>query len=97
LNALWTIVVGWLALTSFIGFVLMGIDKARAQDHTWRIPEKALFTLALLGGALGILAGSGVFHHKTLKDSFLEIILVMAIVWVFVLLWLERPLGSPVG
>jgi uncharacterized membrane protein YsdA (DUF1294 family) len=97
MNPLWTIIIGWLVLAGFIGFIMIGIDKARAQDGSWRIPEWALFRLALTGGALGILAGSSVFHHKTLKDSFLEIVLVIAVGWLVVLIGLERLLGPPLG
>ncbi len=97
MNPLWTAVIGWLVLSGFVGFLMMGIDKARAQDGSWRIPEKTFFRLAMIGGALGMLAGSSVFHHKTLKDSFLEIVLVIGVGWVIVLLGLERLLGPPLG
>jgi uncharacterized membrane protein YsdA (DUF1294 family) len=91
----WTLILVWLALTCFIGFILMGIDKARAQDGSWRVPERFFFRLALIGGAFGVILGSSAFHHKTLKDSFLEAILLIAIAWVAVLLGLERLLGPP--
>ena len=91
----WTLVIGWLALTCFIGFILMGIDKARAQDGQWRIPERVFFRLALVGGAFGVVLGSGVFHHKTSKDSFLGVVLLITVAWVAVLLGLERLLGPP--
>jgi uncharacterized membrane protein YsdA (DUF1294 family) len=48
----------------------MGVDKRKAQKHSWRISEKDLFTLAALGGAIGIKLGMNVFHHKTLHKKF---------------------------
>ena len=33
--------------------------------NAWRIPEKTLFLPAILGGALGGVAGMRLFHHKT--------------------------------
>ena len=47
------------------GFFSMGIDKRKAQKAKWRIPEKTLFLIALLGGAVGSLLGMHLFHHKT--------------------------------
>jgi uncharacterized membrane protein YsdA (DUF1294 family) len=75
----------------------MGIDKARARDRSWRIPERVLFRLGAVGGVFGIIAGSGVFHHKTLKGSFIGVILIIAVVWIVALLGLLRLLGPPLG
>lgn len=50
---------------NIIGFVMMGIDKDRAKRGAWRIPEKTLFTCALLGGSLGTTLGMSTFRHKT--------------------------------
>ncbi len=36
----------------------------------WRIPEKALWVLSLLGGSVGFLAAMVVSHHKILKLKF---------------------------
>jgi uncharacterized membrane protein YsdA (DUF1294 family) len=91
----WTLVLLWVFTSGFIGFILMGIDKATAQDREWRIPEKSLFTLALIGGAFGILLGSGFFHHKTLKASFEGVVLISAAIWAVILAGLTRLLGFP--
>ena len=40
-------------------------DKNRAKKKLWRVPEAVLFTLALLGGSLGIWAGMYLGRHKT--------------------------------
>ena len=50
---------------NLIGFFAMGIDKAKAKAHAWRISEKTLFGIAFLGGSIGIWAGMYVFRHKT--------------------------------
>ena len=55
----------WLAFFNLTAFVLMGLDKWKAQRGAWRISEKTLFLAALLGGALGGTAGMHLFHHKT--------------------------------
>jgi len=97
LGPVWELIVGWLVISGFIGFVLMGIDKARALDGSWRIPERAYFRLALVGGVFGIVAGSSLFHHKTVKHSFVAVILIIAIMWMMALVGLVKLLGPPIG
>jgi len=48
-----------------VGFFIMGIDKKKAEKHAWRIPEKTLFLVSLIGGSIGTLLGMYVFRHKT--------------------------------
>ena len=55
----------YLLAVNLAAFVLYGADKRRAKQGTWRIPEKTLFLLPLLGGSIGALLGMRVFHHKT--------------------------------
>ena len=55
----------WLIAINVVTFAVYGIDKRRARRGTWRVPEKTLFLLPLLGGSLGALLGMRVFHHKT--------------------------------
>ncbi len=93
----WTLALAWILASGLSGFVLMGVDKARAMERAWRIPEATFFTLALAGGAFGILLGSRVFRHKTLKGSFMGIIILSAVLWLGILFVLERQLGLPFG
>ena len=62
---LWQLLGLYLLAVNAAAFCLMGADKRRARRGTWRISEKALFLPAVLGGALGVLLGMRVFHHKT--------------------------------
>ena len=60
---------GWLAVylaaINLATFIVYGADKRRARKGKWRVPEKTLFLLPLLGGSVGALLGMCVFHHKT--------------------------------
>ena len=55
----------YLFLMNLIGFLSMLIDKRRARKNGWRIRERTLFLLAILGGSIGSLSGMYVFRHKT--------------------------------
>lgn len=55
----------YLVLINLAALVLMAEDKRRAKRRLWRIRERTLFTLALLGGSVGALLGMYLFHHKT--------------------------------
>ena len=60
----------WLLCVDLFAFFLMGADKRLAVRRRRRIPEKALFAAALLGGAAGSLLGMLVFRHKTRHPAF---------------------------
>lgn len=59
------IVMGYLVIINVVGFLAMGLDKAKAKAGAWRIPEKTLFSIAILGGGLGVWLGMNSFRHKT--------------------------------
>ena len=75
----------WLLLMGVIGFFAMGIDKSRATYREWRIREKTLFTMALVGGFWGVVLGGELFHHKSSKLSFLLVVYGIMALWVFLL------------
>lgn len=55
----------YFAAINLVTFFVYGIDKYRAKRGAWRIPEKTLFLLPILGGSIGAIAGMKLFHHKT--------------------------------
>ena len=60
----------YLLAVNLVLFALMGIDKWKAINGKWRIPEKTLFGLAIAGGSIGGIAGMQLFRHKTKHASF---------------------------
>ena len=60
----------YLAAVNVLLCLLMGTDKLLAKMNKRRIPERTLFLLALLGGALGGTVGMFSFRHKTLHKAF---------------------------
>lgn len=59
------VLVLYLVVVNLISFVIMGIDKAKARKHAWRISERTLFAFAIIGGSLGAIGGMYYFRHKT--------------------------------
>jgi len=76
----------YILIINLIGFFSMGLDKFKAKRGAYRISEKALFIIALIGGSIGSIIGMYKFHHKTKKNAFvfgMPIILVIQIVLIF--------------
>ena len=67
-----TVLVGliYLAIMSGYGFVLMSKDKLRAKQRRRRISERRLFTVAVIGGSVGIWLGMWSYRHKTKHAAF---------------------------
>ena len=60
----------YLFTASAATFAVYGWDKFCAKGGLWRVPEKMLLLLALLGGSPGALAAMAIFRHKTLHLKF---------------------------
>lgn len=68
---------------NIIGFLAMWIDKRKAQKGRWRLKEKTLFMITILGGGIGTISGMYTFRHKTQKKAFtigMPVILILEIV-----------------
>ena len=63
-------IVLYLLAINVVAFLAMGIDKWKAKNNAWRIPESTLMSLVLLGGGIGGIAGMYTFRHKTKKPKF---------------------------
>ncbi|WP_031550266.1 DUF1294 domain-containing protein [Oribacterium sp. FC2011] len=55
----------YLIVINVIAFLLYGIDKEKARKGRWRISEKELILVAVIGGSVGAFFGMHFFHHKT--------------------------------
>lgn len=90
INIGYVLVISYLVLLNGVSFVLFGIDKHKARKGSWRIPERTLLLLSVLGGSVGALVGIKVWHHKTLHKKFsigvpIILCLQMALaVWLYV-------------
>ena len=71
----------YLIMINVITFALYGLDKWRAMTRQWRVGEKKLIILALIGGSIGAMIGMTVFHHKTRKMKFRILVPIAIIIW----------------
>ncbi|MDX8046659.1 DUF1294 domain-containing protein [Gracilibacillus sp. S3-1-1] len=60
----------YIILINIVSFLIMVIDKRKAKMHKWRIAEKRIWVLAIIGGALGATVGMHLFRHKTKHKLF---------------------------
>ncbi len=80
----------YLFLINVVGLYVMWSDKQKAKKNQFRIPEKTLFLVAILGGAFGTTYGMYQFRHKTKHWYFkygMPVILVVETIilgWIFI-------------
>lgn len=76
----WNLYAAWLVAWNGATFVMFGLDKFQAVRGGWRVPEMALYGLALIGGSLGGWAGMFAFRHKLRKIVFWIVLAVGTVV-----------------
>ena len=89
MRLLFLICLVYIIVINITGFLVMGIDKQKAIKNKWRIKEKTLFTLAIIGGSVGSILGMFCFRHKTKHYSFvigMPLILTLQIILISFLL-----------
>lgn len=76
---LWQIaLIIYTALINISAFILCIYDKRAAKRGRWRIPEKTLFGVSILGGAAGLFSAMLLVRHKTRHLSFMLLIPLLA-------------------
>ena len=74
---------------NLVTFLAYWLDKRAAQKGAWRIPEKNLHQLEMLGGWSGALLGQKILHHKNRKKSYQAefwFVIIMQVGFVYVVL-----------
>ena len=83
------VVIWYLGIVNVIAIAVYGWDKLCAIQHRWRVPEKTLLAIAIIGGSLGALFAMSLFHHKTLHLKFKYGVPVIMLLQVVGVLWLN--------
>lgn len=64
------IIIG-LAAVNIVAAAVTATDKICARQGAWRVPERVLWTLAVCGGAVGMLLTMRTVRHKTKHRRFM--------------------------
>lgn len=64
------LLITYFILINIVGFFIMFIDKKKAINHSFRISERNLIFIALIGGSIGTLLSMKAFRHKTKHIKF---------------------------
>ena len=81
--------VTYLLLINIIAFSAFAIDKFQAISNGWRISEKTLLGLSLLGGAAGGWIAMQICRHKTRKPVFKYGLPMMVAIHIWILTLLK--------
>ena len=84
----------YLVIINAAGFLIMLIDKRKAQKNLWRIPERTIMSVATSGGSVGVLLGMYAFRHKTKHLKFTigvpVILSVQILIAIFALIYMQK-------
>lgn len=72
------VVVAYLTL-GIVSIIVYWFDKRAAQADRWRVSERSLHTIDLIGGIAGGLVAQQLLRHKTSKRSFAIVTLLIAL------------------
>ena len=60
----------YLIVINILGLIFMVCDKHLARKGRWRISEKTLIMIAVIGGSVGAYMGMILYRHKTKHNKF---------------------------
>lgn len=60
----------YLLAVNGLTWAAFAFDKRAAERGAWRVPERRLLMLAVLGGTPGALCAQQILRHKTRKEPF---------------------------
>lgn len=81
---------GYLVLINGVTWLVYGWDKWKAARGGWRVPERNLILLAIIGGSAGALLAMVFFRHKTRHVKFTLGVPVIIIGQLSLFWWLYR-------
>lgn len=64
------ILIYWFCIINLVTLFVYALDKRFANQEKWRIPERDLLSLSLIGGSLGALFAINKLRHKSKKQSY---------------------------
>jgi len=65
------LIFAYLIVINAVGFFISLADKNAARNGRWRVPERTLFLVSIIGGSVGTYISMRIFHHKTKHKRFM--------------------------
>lgn len=65
------LIFAYLIVINTVGFFISLADKSAARNGRWRVPERTLFLVSIIGGSVGTYISMRIFHHKTKHKRFM--------------------------
>lgn len=84
----------WMTGASAAAYVVFGLDKRRADEGLWRIPERTLLWIAGLGGWPGAKLAQWRLHHEVRKQTFAGMLNAIALMQFVLIVMAVLPNGS---
>lgn len=78
-----TLLLVYILFINVVALIMYGLDKYKAVHSAWRISERVLLLVALVGGAMGALIGMYLFRHKTRHARFVVFVPLFLVVQLF--------------
>lgn len=75
----------YLIVINVIASAFFIIDKIKAANNFWRIPEKVLHLLEALGGVFSVFILMFIIRHKNRKFSYQAVSFGILIIWIYIL------------
>lgn len=76
----------YLLFINVIAVIVCFTDKIKAKNGSYRIPERTLFVISILGGSFGMYVAMKTIRHKTKHNRFMIGIPLIMILQVLLLL-----------
>lgn len=87
------ILLGLFALLSITASIVTIVDKVRAKNYEWRIPENTLLIIAAIGGAPAMMITMLIIRHKTKHRKFMGGLPIIILFQAIILLWCSYRFG----
>lgn len=78
----------YLLFINIIAAIICAVDKFKAKVGGWRVPEKTIFVVSLIGGAVGMYVTMQLIRHKTKHKRFMIGLPIIIFVQAAILIWI---------
>jgi uncharacterized membrane protein YsdA (DUF1294 family) len=77
-----------IAIINLLTLLMFIVDKQAARAGRWRIPERNLLMLLLLGGVIGGMIGIFGIRHKSQHRSFRLVVIIALVLHIALAVWI---------